>query len=225
MTYRFERHATGCRVGATHASPLPKMARSCPRARIALGLQKGRRAGVGFKGRGDIGVRFDLSTSSRHRRLNELRGEAGKVLEPVEGREVLSPLPPVPEPVEGRERVRVRMDGEERPLGRSDVIRSPKGENVPVRSWWPVREVGRTLSLALPQRGRGRNRSALHKGVYASLFFVFAEGSYATLLPSSPLRMQMSLLPDSRFHGNDDRVESSNMQFSFFCVAPFISSW
>ena len=32
--------------------------------------------GVRSKGRGDLGVRFD--------RLNELRGEAGKVLEPVE---------------------------------------------------------------------------------------------------------------------------------------------
>ena len=32
--------------------------------------------GVGCEGRGDIGVRFD--------RLNELEGEAGKVLEPVE---------------------------------------------------------------------------------------------------------------------------------------------
>ena len=38
--------------------------------------------GVRGKGRGDLGVRFD--------RLNELRGEAGKVLEPA-----------VPEPVEG----------------------------------------------------------------------------------------------------------------------------
>ena len=40
--------------------------------------------GVGGVGRGDLGVRFDVSTSSRHRKLNELRGEAGKVLEPVE---------------------------------------------------------------------------------------------------------------------------------------------
>ena len=31
---------------------------------------------VGCEGRGDIGVRFD--------RLNELKGEAGEVLEPVE---------------------------------------------------------------------------------------------------------------------------------------------
>ena len=36
------------------------------------------------EGRSDIGVRFDVSTSSIHRRLNERRGEAGKVLEPVE---------------------------------------------------------------------------------------------------------------------------------------------
>ena len=32
--------------------------------------------GAGYEGRGDLGVRFD--------KLNELRGEAGKVLEPVE---------------------------------------------------------------------------------------------------------------------------------------------
>ena len=43
-----------------------------------------KKPGVGCEGRGDIGVRFDVSTSSTHRRLNELRGEAGKVLEPVE---------------------------------------------------------------------------------------------------------------------------------------------
>ena len=49
-------------------------------------------SGWGCKGRGDSGVRFDpstLSTRSRRRKLrdhglNELRGEAGKVLEPVE---------------------------------------------------------------------------------------------------------------------------------------------
>ena len=46
--------------------------------------------GVGGEGRGDLGVRFDVSTSSTHRKLNELREEAGKVLEPA-----------VPEPVEG----------------------------------------------------------------------------------------------------------------------------
>ena len=39
---------------------------------------------IGDEGRGDIGVRFDPSTGSGHRRLNEPRGEAGKVLEPVE---------------------------------------------------------------------------------------------------------------------------------------------
>jgi len=42
----------------------------------SLSLSKGRMAGVEHEGRGDIGVRFD--------RLNELRGEAGKVLELVE---------------------------------------------------------------------------------------------------------------------------------------------
>ncbi len=35
-----------------------------------------KRPGMGCEGQGDLGVRFD--------RLNELRGEAGKVLEPVE---------------------------------------------------------------------------------------------------------------------------------------------
>ena len=35
-----------------------------------------KRPGEGCEDRGDLGVRFD--------RLNELRGEAGKVLEPVE---------------------------------------------------------------------------------------------------------------------------------------------
>ena len=35
----------------------------------------GQRAEVGCEGRGDLGVRFDLSTSSRRRRLNELRVE------------------------------------------------------------------------------------------------------------------------------------------------------
>ena len=44
----------------------------------------GQRAGGECEGRGDLGVRFDVSTSSTHRRLNELRGEAGKVLELVE---------------------------------------------------------------------------------------------------------------------------------------------
>ena len=37
--------------------------------------------GVGCGGRGDLGVRFDVSTHSTLRKLNELRGEAGKVLE------------------------------------------------------------------------------------------------------------------------------------------------
>ena len=36
--------------------------------------------GVGCEGRGGLGVRFDVSTISTHRRLNELRGE---VLEPA----------------------------------------------------------------------------------------------------------------------------------------------
>ena len=48
--------------------------------------------GVGCEGRSDLGVRFDPSilrhaqdiASSRQRRLNELRGEAGEVLELVE---------------------------------------------------------------------------------------------------------------------------------------------
>ena len=35
--------------------------------------------GVGCEGRGDSGVRFGLSTDSRHRRVNELR--VGKVPE------------------------------------------------------------------------------------------------------------------------------------------------
>ena len=44
---------------------------------------KGQRVGE-CKGRGDIGVHFDPSTGAGYRRLNEPRGEAGKVLEPVE---------------------------------------------------------------------------------------------------------------------------------------------
>ena len=47
-------------------------------------------SGGGGEGRDDLGVRFDVSTGSTQCRLNELRGEAGKVLEPV-----------VPELVEG----------------------------------------------------------------------------------------------------------------------------
>ena len=39
--------------------------------------------GVECGGRGDLGVRFDVSTRSTQRKPNELRGEAGKGLEPA----------------------------------------------------------------------------------------------------------------------------------------------